>query len=852
MGFYDQFEKYEHPFAAGLLLPEIEIEDRHYKRLGIAPDVSNYDFLVSLCKQGFEKKGVKDKENVADYRKRLKRELDLFKKLNFTDYLLLNWDILNYCHENDIMTGYGRGSAGSSLVLFLIGVTHIDPIKHGLIFERFASEVRANQFEVNGVTYMDGSLVLDVDNDLEYSRRQEVIEYIKEKYPDRTSQILTLNTLSGKLCIKECSKIVDEVSEDDANILSDLIPKHHGKVASLSDSVEESEQFKEWADAHLKTLGIAKRIESLNKNTGVHPSAIAICNGRIQDETPLQHTKEGNIVTSYDMNYVIDTMIKFDILGLRTLTVVKDTCDQLGIKISDIDINDPKIYDHFKELKTPHGIFQIEAEANYRVCCDVKPTNVDEVADVVALARPGAMTYVSDYLAVKNGERELEKRHPALDEILLPTKGIFIYQEQLMRVAHEVFGLSLQNAEQIRKACGKKKMKEMQKWKSKIYKQAEKLKLDESLADFYWDALEKSANYSFNLSHAECYSYLVALSTYLKFNHPKEFFLSLLRMTKSEPDPFEEIGKISQEVSSFGINLLPPDLAKSEMDFAVQGGDIRYGLNSIKGISSKSLESLKMFRDSDSPNKYNIFVSAKEAGLNIGILSALIQAGTLSGYKEKRPRLVLEAQAFNLLTDREKRNILALGEEYNYDLLSCINDIVEKGRVADDGRPIINEKRFKTFQRNYEKYKKIYAQNSKYEKFANWYFEKELLGYSSDTRLKEVMGEGFYDSTDIPDLSDYERAKFVGVVRYAKKGESRAGNSYIRFDIEDERGSYSALLCDNRRYRRCSEFLDSGKSVPKKKDIIVFTATKSGDTLFIEDLSPMKETIFMHLRDLKE
>ena len=217
MTFLDQFSKYDDVLPAGVLLPELQIDEAHYKRLGISKDTPNHDFLRELCWQGIKELGLDKLPNKQQYYDRLKLEINMFKEVGFVDYILLTWDIIAWCKAQKIPTGAGRGSASGSLVLFCIGVTGIDPIKYDLYFERFVSRARARKIEHNGITYLDGTLMCDIDNDFSYERRQEVIDYIYKKYPDRAASIMTFNTLSGKLCVKEVAKICDEISEEDAN-----------------------------------------------------------------------------------------------------------------------------------------------------------------------------------------------------------------------------------------------------------------------------------------------------------------------------------------------------------------------------------------------------------------------------------------------------------------------------------------------------------------------------------------------------------------------------------------------------------------------------------------------------------
>lgn len=861
MSFTKEFTPYKDVCPPGVKLPEIDIDQKYYKNLDLPNDISNFDFLKRICWEAIKDKGLNKVSNSEEYLKRVKMELDILNELGFVDYILLNWDIINYCHINDIPTGPGRGSAAGSLVLYLINVTKVDPVKYELFFERFVSKSRAKKIEKDGVIYLDGSLLADIDNDISYERRQEVIKYIEDKYPGRTAKILTLNTLSGKLCVKECGKIVGNYSEQEVNLVSDGIPKRFGKVAPLIEAYQESEVFEKWVNDNKDVFNIARKLEGLNKNTGVHPSGIAISFQELEDICPVQLTNDGSLVSGYDMNWVSELMVKFDILGLRTLSVIYDVCSQLGIDVNSIDPDDPEIYKHFQDLNHPQGLFQIEAHTNFNVCKKIKPKNLEELSAVVAIARPGALEFLDQYTAYSQ-TGEFQSQHHVYDEVLSYTGGIPLYQEQLMKMAVKI-GFTLDEAEQLRRIVGKKKIDQMPAWKIRIKEKVLEHKLSEEVGDILWKVAEDSANYSFNKSHSLAYANLAAWTAYLKFKHPKNFFISLLKMAKYEPAPHEEINKICQELSFFGIDLLSPDLAKSDMDFKIEDGNIRFGLNSIKGVSEKSLKSLKEFRDSENPNKYDIFLSAKDAGLNIGILSALIQAGSFSDHKSCRSRLVLEAQAFNILTDREKRNFEALGPKYDWDVLNTIEAVVKESLIGDDAKPIMKESRFATFRKKYEPYKAIYDKNKKYEKFANWYFESQLLGYSPTIALKDVFsdsGHKFNDSSDFKSLNRDSYGRFIGVVSDFFKGTSRNGNDYIKVVIRDEVGEYPVMLMDRRarsehggwkQINVLSSFNEKNPNGISKNSICVFYGSKGEDIIFSHSFEVIDEKIYMKLSDVK-
>ena len=845
--------RYKNPFPAGVKLPEIVIPKDILDELGLEEGSSNRDILYELSRKGLRERGITELPNKKDYYDRTIMELEIFEELGFIDYILLNWDVLYFCKKQDIPTGAGRGSAAGSLVLYLLGVTNIDPIKYDLFFERFVSRSRAKQIEHDGEVFLDGSLLADVDNDISYNRRSEVIEYIEKKYKGKTSKILTLNTLSGKLCMKECGKIVSELNETEVNQISDSIPKHFGKVVKLKVAYEESESFKKLVDRHPKAFHIAKKLEGLVKNTGVHPSGLSICYYEQSDIMPLQKTNDGSLVSGYDMDDVASLSVKFDILGLRTLSVVNDVCERIGLNVNDIDPHDPLIYAALSDLQNPQGLFQIEADTNFKVCQTVAPRNLEQLSAVVAIARPGALDFKDRYANyVKTGESQ--SVHEFFDSVLGYTGGIPLYQEQLMKMAVKV-GFSLDESEQLRRIVGKKKVDEMQAWKAKISEKVSQLEnADPIIADVLWKVAEDSANYSFNKSHSISYAYLAAITVYLKFKYPQEFFLSLLKFAKFEPDSHDEIAKFSQELVNFDIKLLPPDLNNSDIDFKIEGKDIRYGLNSIKGVSEKVLIHLLDFREGSFSNKYQVFSVAKQVGLNIGVLSSLIQAGLLDSFVDSnRSNLVLEAQVFNALTDREKRNFIVLGENYNYDIIKSINDVIANGMIGDDNKKIFRDTRIETLKKKWEPYKEICRLNIHSIKYANWHFETKLLGYSYSYNIRDIFKhpEDYKCSDSVKMAEPRSEVRYVGVLVDIVKRTSKNGNEYARMEMHDEKGSMNVLFMDGERESRLTDYLNAGKKLPKKDDVVIITGSKGDDIIFANTVNTLKDKIYMKLSQVK-
>lgn len=880
-----------------------------------------------------------------------------------------------------------HNSAGGSLVLMLLGITKIDPIKYNLYFERFISRSRASKVLINGETFLTGSLP-DVDIDNDYYRRPEVLQYIDEKYKGRTSKILTFNTLSSKLAIKEVGKVFGLKPEEEMTAVSGLILKNHGIVEDIKKSYEEVPEFKDWCDQNKLIYEISLKLENLIKNKGVHPSGIMVSHDLLTECCPTELSSDKNIVSSYDMNWVATFSVKLDILGLRTVSIVDDVCKQLGIKYSDIDLSSEKIYRYLQDLKHPQGIFQLEALVAHKTTQKVKPKNMEELSAVLALARPGSIAFIDDYAKFTNEGviPNFDIESDLLKKILAETGGVILYQETLLRCLKEVFQISLEDAENARRATSKKDRIKMEKFKSVLDKQGEKLNIPKS-TKFFWDALIASADYSFNRcvsvdtnvfienengikakqiqikdikigdeiyaydvkndrnhyvkviniyhskqdlyqittnngntiktslkhkflcndlkmyplweilfnghslwtngyeekiveivdiglqdsidievdhpdhnfyadglivsnSHSVGYAALSAITTYLKFNHPTEFYLSLLNMSRHEPDPIGEITKISKEMKNLGLELLPPNFSKSKKDFSIEGRNIRFGLSSIKGISDKTIDKLDNFKR-EFANKFQLFQSAKEAGIPIGILSSIIQAGILD-VTLNRTSLVYEAQLWNNLLDKEKILVLKLAKNYENSLAKTIRALNTE-LMDEKSKPYISDKRVATIKKRMTKYKEIANQNNESRELANWWYEKTLLGYVSSTTLRKIYGEKVADLVPICEIEEEDKCKFVGICDEDGKAmvsQTAKKSRYARMIISDETGVLRVMIFN--------EAMDTMKrfnkdSLPKEGDIVIVEGTKKdGGVFFASQVTVQPNRVYMKLSEIKD
>lgn len=867
--FLNKFDNYKLDLH-GVRMPSFEVENKYKREIGLSEDASKLEFLKQKCYVRLNE--LKDSKYIKpskfkEYKDRTDEELEILDKLDFIDYMLLVWHVTNFCDENKIARGLGRGSAAGSLVLYLIDVVRVDPIKHGLFFQRFVSEVRAKKEVVDGIVYLDGSLMADVDLDICYYDRQKVLQHLEEKFEGKTSKILTLNTLSGKLVIKECGKIVatpDPISEEDMTRVTSMIPSMYGNVKDIKEAYEEDEEedgFKKWCDENPRVYRTALKIRGLIKNKGVHPSAIAISYDPLEEICPTELTSDkSSSVTSYDMNWVSLFNVKLDVLGLRGVSVVDRVCKDLDIDpVKDVNVDDKFIYTQLQDLRSRHGLFHIEADTAFKVCRTVTPDSLDELSAVLAIARPGAIQFEGLYADVAHGNAQMEAVHPFFDKILQETKGVVLYQEQLMAMANKM-GFSLDDAELLRRIVGKKKVSEVRKWKKRVVSLVKKNKKlakkhnGKDAGEVFWRILEDSANYSFNKSHSIAYASLSAQTVYLKFNHPQVFFLNLLKMTRHEPDPVEQIAKIEKELRHFNIKLLPPHILKSKEDFSIEGKDIRFGLLSIKGISEKSIDKIKQFQKNYS-TKFEIFQGAEEVKLNLGTLSALIQAGALEGsYKQSRSKIVLEAQLWKILTRREKERCMLMAQEKNHDLIDIINHL--KKPQIEDAKPFIKESRYETIKKKYVPYLEIYRQNSQSESFANWYYENKLLGYTHGKTLKDIFSDERQDLVSIQEIQDSvenTRVVCIGTVTKGWSRKSKNGNPYYKCLFVDETGEYQAMIFNGKMGDKMDQCKKDNNGLPKEKNIVVIKGIKKdGDVIFADMITVQDCKIYTRLSELKD
>lgn len=849
----DKFEDYNLTYEIkGVRIPLIDLKG--FK--------DENEYLRHLCLEGYKEKGINKLPNKDEYIGRVKYELETLKKLGFTRYILMIWDLIRWCDEQNIPRGFGRGSVAGSLIAYLIDMTATDPVKYGLIFERFINESRAKSKIIDGEQYSDGGSVPDIDVDVSYVHRERIIkDYLERKYPNRTAFISTLNTLSTKLVLKEVAKKYSLKTETEANKISSWVDSNAGVLETIDECLEHNIQFKDWANNHKDAIKVAKKLLGLPKNFGVHAAGIIISYDEIQDSLPLEIKAESSVerlCCPYTKDDVAEIEIKADVLGLKTVDLIYNTAKEAGFDLNKFDVDDEGIYHLLELFENSYGVFQLDGETASRVTKKVKPRDLEDVSSISAISRPGSLSFLDDFVDARNSGN-IKEIYPSIDEILKDTGGVILYQEQIMAIANKVYGFSLVEADILRKIIGKKKIEEVEEWKEKIEQAGAKRGIPESATKIFWETVRASAKYSFNKSHSISYAYISILCAFLKVKYPAIFFKNCLMLARTFQNSEQRIMQICKELPNFGVSIKPPDLIKSEEDFTVQGNVIRYGLQSIKSVSYKTLEKIKQF-NFEQPNKFKLFESAKESGITIAILKNLIRAGCLNSFDENRGKLVLEACTWNILTEAQKIKISKFGSKYKHNILDILIDI-KNGKLLDDGKEIISTKKrtnekstWDNFYNKYLPFKEEYMSYKRESRFFDYYFEQDVLGFAYSNTLQSIIKPKYDAAIQISNIENVEEDKVVifgGIVQEAKLGKTKKGGKMLTMTIADETGEILVRVFNYKTFDRDSyqkldinnvdDIQEEYSRLPEKKDIVVIRGTKKGFAVFGEKIKILNE-----------
>jgi DNA polymerase-3 subunit alpha len=606
---------------------EIELGRIHLPRFDVPEGRDSFDYLVELCEKGLLRRYGKSTPELED---RLRYELKTIKEMGFTDYFLIVWDFIHFAKTHGVSVGPGRGSSAGSLVAYTLQITDIDPIRYDLMFERFLNPGRKS--------------MPDIDIDFAVEGRERVINYVREKYGnDRVAQIITFSTMAARAAVRDAGRVL-EVPYGVVDKNAKLIPEGPGQT--LADAGELRKVVSTDPVAK-EILELAEPLEGLTRADSIHAAGVVIGAQPLINVVPLQQKgSDQEVVTQFSMKDIEALgLLKMDFLGLRNLDVIDKACELIGgLDISSVPMDDKKTYAMLAKGDAV-GVFQFESSGMREALRQVKPTQFEDLIALVALYRPGPMAYIPSYGNRKAGREAITYVDKRLEPILKDTFGICIYQESYMRIARELAGFSITEADDLRKAIGKKIRALMESLKDRFFEGAAEQNVTPQAAKQLWEDVEKAADYSFPKAHAACYALIAYQTAWLRQNHPCEYMAALISSVMSTKDrvPF-----YVNACAELGIDVLPPDVNESMTDFAVVDGKIRFGLNAVKGVGEGACRSVIAAREADGPFE-SIWDFAERVDPSVSnkrVLEALVKCGAVPGSRKGNLEVLEQAVAW--------------------------------------------------------------------------------------------------------------------------------------------------------------------------------------------------------------
>ncbi len=778
-----------------------------------SPDGSpREEYFKRVCFEGLVERYGEEKAKEQELIDRLEYEIGTINELGFASYFLITADFIQWARDQEIPVGPGRGSAAGSLVAYTLGITDICPLRFGLLFERFLNPERVSP--------------PDVDIDFCQSRRAEVIEYVRQKYGERcVSHIITYGTLGAKSVLRDIARVMG-LSYGDGDRLAKMIEAKPGvKLKGEFDTKEELREMVEGNSSYRELWGHALKLEGLTRNVGIHAAGVVIGDRDLDEHVPLTRGNEGEVVTQYDMGAITEVgLLKMDFLGLKNLTVIQDAVRHIHKHTPDFDIRtisleDSLTFDLLDRGETM-GVFQLESGGMTETCKRYGVRKIEDIIDLLALYRPGAMQFIDEMIEVKEGRKKAVYEHPLLEEICGDTYGIMIYQEQVQNAAKMLAGYTLGGADILRRAMGKKKAEEMAKQRDLFVKGAKEVNdIDEKLANRIFDKIANFAGYGFNKSHSACYGHISYWTAYLKANFPVEFMAALL---SNEINNTDKIGVFVAECHRMGIEILPPDLNHSQLRFAPEDAEgrlaIRYGLAAIKNVGEAAMARTIASRDENEAfTSLEDFTNRLDSKIvNKRILENLAKAGALDWTGESRAGMFARLEkvvASASSTQRDK----AAGQGALFDAMDFTaaptQDVETTGLVVEEW--------------------------SKEERLEH---EKELLGfYVTGHPLDKFRGLvdtdkfkplGLVDELDLTEVGNgkFKRRKrfpFAGMIRSVEHRTTKTGKPFGILVVEDFTGSRE-LMCWAEDYSPAREagLMEAGKIIKFKATISIDDRTE--------------------------
>ncbi|MBI1937127.1 MAG: DNA polymerase III subunit alpha [Ignavibacteriales bacterium] len=615
---------------------KLDFEGHHFPIFPIPENFAAKSLEEYLNQLAYDKLDKRIRKITPEVEERFKFELDVINKMGYAGYFLIVQDFINASKARGIPVGPGRGSAAGSLVAYVLGITNVNPLEYNLLFERFLNPARKS--------------MPDIDVDFADNQRGEVISYVKEKYGENSvAQIITFNRLSSKQVIRDVARVL-KIPIPQVDNITKWIPSKFGRVFTIDqalDEVPELQWLKKTDDPVMKELlKYARILEGMNRNASKHAAGVVITPGDVSDFVPLAtYGDDGDVVTQFNMKDLEDAgILKMDFLGLDTLSIIRDTLELvkqtrgIEIDIDEIPVDDKNTYELFGRGQTT-AVFQFESAPMREYLKKLKPNSISDLSAMNALYRPGPMEFIDDFIARKHGKKKIEYSHPVLETILKETYGIIVYQEQVIQIANRVAGMSLAEADLLRRAMGKKDLAAMKQQKEKFVEGAEKNNISKKNAEEIFDAVDKFANYGFNKSHAVAYSVVAYQTAYLKTHFLEEFLAANL---SNKYDSTEKVTILLEDCRKLGVKVQPPDINHPTVMFKVISGKIIFGMSAIKNVGVQAVEGIKRAHENlqrDFKTIYDFCSNVDTRVVNKRALEGLVLAGAFDSLGGNRAQL---------------------------------------------------------------------------------------------------------------------------------------------------------------------------------------------------------------------
>jgi len=764
---------------------ELEFGKLHLPRFDVPGNEDAFEYLKKQCMKGFERKYG----NNPKLLERLNYELSTIKNMGYVDYFLIVWDFIRFAKENKIMVGPGRGSAAGSMVSYCLDITNVDPIRYDLIFERFLNPERIS--------------MPDIDIDFCFERRGEVIDYVVNKYgKDRVAQIITFGTLAARAAVRDVGRAL-AIPYAEVDRIAKMIPMQLGM--SIEKALEISSELRNAYETDPRThelISTAMLLEGMPRHASTHAAGVVISSEPVTEYVPL-YQSEGNICTQFPMTTLEELgLLKMDFLGLRTLTVIRDTVkmaeENHGVKIDldNINMNDPEIYQMISRGETL-GIFQLESSGMTQFMTELKPSCIEDIIAGISLYRPGPMDQIPKYIRNKKNPENIKYAHPLLEPILNVTYGCMVYQEQVMQIVRRLAGYSLGRADLVRRAMAKKKKEIMEEERQKfVYGETDsegnvlipgaiRNGVDEKTANEIFDEMMDFASYAFNKSHAAGYAVIAIQTAYLKHYYPVEFMAALLNSFLGSPN------KISQyvlECKRMGIQVLPPDINESGERFTVSNGKIRFGLTAVKNVGSNVVKQIIAERNKNGPYKSfpDLCERVDSRDLNKRCIESLIKSGAFDSFKVYRSRLMNSYDKIieNIANERKMR---MEGQMSLFDIASNTGVSI----VHEIPYPDMEEYDFRLLLAMEKDVLGLYVSGHPLSEFEED-IRKGVTLYSSDLIVEE-QDSGHVNSR----FSDGSFARIAGIIADIKTITTKSNQLMAFVTVEDLTGQMEVIVFPN-------------------------------------------------------